>query len=69
MLGDPIKEAFLSVIKRFLTPPATSTRVERLFSSAGLLLDEKRARLDPKRVNRILFCRENMLLMNFDIDW
>jgi hypothetical protein len=31
--------------KKFLTPPPTSTDVERLFSTAGLPVDDKRAKL------------------------
>ena len=31
--------------RKFLTPPPTSTEVERLFTTAGLLVDDKRAKL------------------------
>ena len=54
---------------RFLTPAPTTVGVERLFSDGSLVLDEKRNRLDPERVNSILFCRENFVLRNFEFDW
>ena len=69
MLGNPVKEAFLKVVKRVLTPPATSTAVEQLFSRAGLLLEEHRSSMDPDRVNRMLFNRENFLLNNFEMEF
>ena len=68
MLGSLVKSTFLKVVKRFLTPPATSPRAEQLLSRAGLLLEEKRANMDPERVNRILFNRENCILTNFDLE-
>jgi hypothetical protein len=43
--------------------------VERLFSDGGLVLDEKRNKLHPERVNRLLFCRENFALGNIEFDW
>ena len=35
----------IMINRKFLTPPPTSTDVERLFSTAGLLVDDKRAKL------------------------
>ena len=32
---------------RYLTPPSTSTAVERLFSAAGLIMESKRNKLSP----------------------
>ena len=58
ILSKPLKEAFLKVLKCMLTPPATSTAVEQLFSRAGLLLEEHRNSMDPDRFNRMLFKRE-----------
>ena len=43
---------------RYLTPPATSTAVERLFSAAGLIMDAKRNKLSPAFVDKLLFLRE-----------
>ena len=54
---------------RFLTPPPTSTNVERLFSYAGIIADNKRASLQPERLNKILFLRENLTMLNIKLDW
>ena len=54
---------------RYLTPPATSTAVERLFSAAGLIMEAKRNRLCPKFVDKLLFLREAHLLGICKLDW
>ena len=67
--GCKVKEAFLRVARKFLTPPPTSTNVERLFSYAGLIADEKRGRLQPERLEKILFLRENLAMLGFKLEW
>ena len=57
------------VAYRYLTAPATSTAVERLFSAAGLILDAKRSKLDPAWVDHILFLREAFLLGTCKLEW
>lgn len=44
--------------------PASSAAVERQFSGAGIVINERRTALDPNQVNNILFIRsmENMKL-------
>ena len=54
---------------RYLTAPATSTAVERLFSAAGLILDARRSKLDPSWVDHILFLREAFLLGTCKLEW
>ena len=54
---------------RYLTPPATSTAVERLFSAAGLIMDAKRNKLSPTFVDKLLFLREAHLLGICKLDW
>ena len=54
---------------RYLTPPATSTAVERLFSAAGLIMDSKRNKLSPTFVDKLLFLREAHLLGICKLDW
>ena len=54
---------------RYLTPPATSTAVERLFSAAGLIMDAKRNKLSPAFVDKLLFLREAHLLGICKLDW
>ena len=67
--GNPVKNAFVNVAKRFLTAPATSVACERMFSGASNILEEKRARLDPERLNRILFVRQNFVMSNCTLDY
>ena len=59
----------LRLMFRYLTAPATSTAVERLFSAAGLILDAKRSKLDPSWVDHILFLREAFLLGTCKLEW
>ena len=60
---------FQTSLLRFLTPPPTSTDVERLFSRAGLALPANRAQLNPHRLHHILFIRDNILALNFGLEW
>jgi len=55
---------FLSArAKWFLCVTATSVPSERLFSSAGNLLSERRSRLTPENVEKLLFLYENNKLI------
>ena len=56
-------------LRTFLTPPPTSTDVERLFSVAGLIAADNRSRLSPETLEKLLFLRENILVFNFQVDW
>ena len=67
--GNPVKNAFVNVAKRCLTAPATSVACERMFSGASNILEEKRAKLDPERLNRILFVRQNFVMSNCTLDY
>jgi len=49
-----------SVAARFLAIPATSVMSERQFSAAGRLITKLRSRLDPERVDTIMFLYKNM---------
>ena len=49
----------------YLTPPPTSTDVERLFSTAGDILTDERNRLKPENLEKLLFIRENLVHLNF----
>ena len=61
--------ALCRLARQFLTPPPTSTDCERLFSVAGQVLDEKRAKMLPENLEKILFLRENILVTNYNLDW
>ena len=50
----------------YLTPPATSVDVERLFSTAGDILTPERNRLCPETAEKVLFFRENLPIVGFE---
>ena len=64
-----MKAALLRVVRRHLTPPPSSTNIERLFSYAGLLLTKKRGSMLPERVHQTLFLRENLFLLALKLEW
>ena len=65
--GNEVAVAFAHLAKKYLTPPPTSTDVERLFSVAGNILTEDRNRLLPENVDKLLFLKENIETLNFKI--
>lgn len=46
--------------KKHLITPAATVFSERLFSTAGLIADKKRNRLDPERVKMLVFLQKNL---------
>ena len=68
-VNSPIALALCRVARKYLTPPPTSTNSERLFSVAGQVMDENRARILPDSLEKILFLRENLVTCNFSLDW
>ena len=52
-----------------ITPPPSSTNVERLFSIRGLTATDHRAALSGEKLDQILFLRENALMANFKLGW
>ena len=67
--NDKIAKALLKVVRRHLTPPPSSTNVERLFSYGGLVATDHRSSLSGEKLDQILFLRENALMANFDLSW
>ena len=67
--ADSVRKALLQVVRRHLTPPPSSTNVERLFSIGGLTATDHRAALAGEKLDQILFLRENALLANFKLGW
>lgn len=51
--------------RKFLAAPATSVDSERLFSSAGGIITDKRSKLLPERAEQLIFLKVNMPLLNF----
>ena len=68
-----LKETIFSFVSRkFLTAPPSSTDMERLFSAAGLIAADNRARLSPEtleKLEKLLFLRDNILVLNFELHW
>ena len=67
--NDNLKKALIRVAKRHLTPPPSSTNVERLFSYGGLVATDHQSSLSGEKLDQILFLRENALMANFDLGW
>ena len=44
---------------KYLIIPATSTESERVFSTAGLILDDRRNRLTDDHLNMLIFLAKN----------
>ena len=63
--GDRMQSEFARLARRFLTPPATTVDVERLFSTAGSILTDKRNRLKGDNLEKLLFCRETLAKLDF----
>ena len=66
---NKIHLALCRLAKIYLTPPPTSTNCERLFSVAGQIMDEKRARMLPENLKKMLFMRENILVSNYSLEF
>ena len=65
----PIGKSKNMIFYRFLTPAATSVDVERLFSECANVLDSKRIRTKPERVDQEMFLKKNMFLLGFSLEW
>ena len=48
--------------QKYLAPPCTTVPLERLFSTAGNIVTDKRTRLDPEKVEMLLFLNKNIHL-------
>ena len=64
--GNPLKKAFSDLAIEVLTPPATSVDVERLFSTAGDIVPPDANRTAPERLEKRLFCHNNLPMVNFE---
>ncbi|KAH8304833.1 hypothetical protein KR059_011218, partial [Drosophila kikkawai] len=52
-------EPFKKISKKFLCIPASSCESERLFSKAGQMISDRRTRLSPSVVDKLLFLNKN----------
>ena len=66
--GNRVKLALCSLARKYLTVPPTSTETERLFSSAGNIV-ERRNRLLPENIEKLVVLRDNMIMQNITVDW
>ncbi|XP_063900926.1 zinc finger BED domain-containing protein 4-like [Zophobas morio] len=53
------------IARRFLTPPPASVPSEQLFSSAGLIYEPLRNRLEPEKAAILLFIKYNSTIFKF----
>ena len=58
-LHAPVYPLLAKAAKKWLCVPATSAPVERLFSVAGRVVEERRSRLEPSIVDDIVFLHES----------
>ena len=58
--NDKIAKALLKVVRRHLTPPPSSTNVERLFSYGGLVATDHRSTLSGKSWTKFSFCEKTL---------
>ena len=63
--SNPIKRAMVKLAEIYLTPPPTSTDVERLCSTAGDIITNDHNRLLPATAEMLLFLCENLPRINF----
>lgn len=62
--SNSVKYPFLSKLaKQLLVIQATSVSSERVFSTAGDVVSEKRARLKPESVDKLVFLNKNNTLL------
>ena len=65
---DPMERYLAQVAEIYLTPPASSADIERLFSTAGDIFTNETNRLKPENGEKKLFCRENFPLLKLQYD-
>ena len=65
--GKNVKLALVRLPRKYLTPSATSTNMERLFSTAAnIYFTDRRTRLLPENLNKLLFLRTNLEYYNME---
>lgn len=59
-------KAFSPIVRTYLSAPSSSVPSEQLFSSAGLIYEPLRNRLEGDKAAKLLFVKYNLPLLNFD---
>ena len=57
-----------SLLRLYLTAPPTSMETERLFSSAGKIVN-KRDSLTLENLDKLVFLRDNLKMQNISVVW
>jgi len=55
----------IKIVKKFHSSPPGSIEAERLFSTAGHVVNDLRSRLTGGNIDHLLFMHHNLLLYNF----
>ena len=56
----------VKIVRTYLCCPSSSVPSEQLFSSAGLIYDEKRTSLLADKAEKLLFLKSNLPLLKFN---
>jgi len=60
LLNESAYPQTAAVARQYLSVPATSVLSDRQLSAAGRLVSKLRSRLDPERVDTLIFLYENL---------
>ena len=63
--GGTGRRCLSELARQYLTPPPTSTDIERSFSVGNNLFEDHRGNLNPENAEMLLFLRENLPFINF----
>jgi len=56
---EPLFPRVARLARKYLALPASSAPLERIFSKMNAVVDKRRASLDPDRIERLVFIKEN----------
>ncbi|XP_076828944.1 zinc finger BED domain-containing protein 4-like [Brachyhypopomus gauderio] len=62
-VNQPRLPTLASTAAKFLCAPTTSVESERLFSTAAIIIDERRSRLTAEKAEMLIFLKKNLPLM------
>ncbi|KAI6647671.1 Zinc finger BED domain-containing protein 4 [Oopsacas minuta] len=63
--NDTIYSNLVPVAVKYLSAPPSSIYSERLFSTAGIIFEERRSSLLPENGERLIFIQKNLSLFNY----
>ncbi len=62
-VNQPRLPSLAATATKFLSAPSTSVESERLFSTASVIIDERRSSLTAEKAEMLIFLKMNLLLM------